>query len=478
MNAKLSIPHLFFELPKAPLESEIRKVDALTEKLKTLKEKAGTESDRFIKARKRIEMALKQGVSLVPVLSTSVDLRVLAILFNTEFSSNIVLSEPVFRKIISVRKKPGALLVEAIYGHYLSKYDQLQEVKIVERWLREAKKLRSEMTGETERILSGIGPKWLAEESYRNGRDFDEQLKVVMLDRYPVGRFITVAKNIYYLEVLRGLQPNEAHSILDEMQKKSAYDAQYDENSLLGHQILNILIKKSPISGVSEVWLNVILAIAGDPRVPKAHPNYRKWWSQLDAQLGNKVKGWLSKLDLKLFLEALESFSNLPGKEELKRMYPARKQFMQGLLKKQLVIGTRLFLSRGAEQYLKNNYEPEHLPNYSLVKGNISVIHIQLAGGGHIVEGSHSCKLWVYERLDPSATLFDYSKTHFSYSSLTGGLRDQMLKLGLQHEVDITHRFNWQHEAILALKNVGVPINSKDVLTLDDYKKYKRMYGA
>jgi len=336
------------------------------------------------------------------------------------------------------------------------------------------------LTDELTHLLGGNGPKWLAEESHSEGRDFDEQVRLVRLDRYLSGRFLTISKNIYYLNVLRGLETNESNPILEEMQKRSVYDSRYDESSLLGHQILSILIEKAPVSGVGDSWLNVVLAIAGDPRVPPSHPKYLKWWSQLDQQLKNKVQGWLSKLDLRLFLEALEDFSYQPRNEELKRMYPARKHFMEGLLNKQLVTGTRLYLSPSAESYLRRTYKSEHLPSYSVVTDQgKSLIHIQL-GSVHLVEGSHSCQLWIYESLDPSAVVFDYTKNRVTYSSLTQGLAFRMRDKGLPHKANITHHppLGWQNKAIVALRELGVPIDPKDVLTPKDYRVYKRQYGA
>jgi len=477
---KLSISKLHFSLPDAPLDQYVSRIDAVTSEAKELAHTSGMHSAKFKRAFLWIRDSLRQGRSLSSVLKTPVELRALALMFNTDLASKIDLSSEVLRKIEEIRPKPGTLLVEAIYSHYLVMYDQLQDTLALESWLTKVKGLRGELTEEVKHILGGNGPKWLAEESHRQGRDFDEQVRQVGLDRYQSGRFLTVSKNIYYLDVLRKLDPNESHPVLDEMQKKFVYDSRYDESSLLGHQILSILIEKAPISGVGDAWLNVILAIGGDPRVPPSHPNYRKWWSQLDPQLKNKVQGWLSKLDLRLFLEALKDFSNLPRNEELKRMYPARKHFMEGLLNKQLVIGTRLYLSPSAESYLRRTYKPEHLPCYSVVTDQSkSLIHIQLSGA-HLVEGSHSCQLWIYEVLDSSAIVFDYSRIRVTYSSLTQGLAFRMREKGLPHKANITHHppLGWQNKAIVALQELGVPITPKDVLTPEDYRVYKRHYGA
>ncbi len=477
---RLSISKLPFSLPDTPLVQYESRLDFATKELKKITGTSGTQSEKFKKAFQRVFVGLIQNQDLSGMINEPVELRALSLMFNTDQASKIRLTSKVLNKIDSIRAKPGSLLVEAVFSHYLIKYDELDDVSIVENWLLKGKRLRKELNQELRHILGGNGPKWLAEESHRVGRDFDEQVRLVHLDRYKSGRFLTVSKNIYYLEVLRGLEPNESDPILDEMQKKSVYDSRYDESSLLGHQILSILIEKAPVSGVGDAWLNVILAIGGDPRIPPSHPKYLKWWSQLDPQLKNKVQGWLSKLDLRLFLEALEDFSYQPRNEELKRMYPARKHFMEGLLNKQLVTGTRLYLSPSAESYLRRTYKPEYLPSYSVVTDQgKSLIHIQL-GSVHLVEGSHSCQLWIYESLDPSAIVFDYSKTRVTYSSLTQGLAFRMRDKGLPQKANITHHppLGWQNKAIVALKDLGVPIDPKEMLTPEDYRVYKRQYGA
>lgn len=477
---RLSISKLRFSLPDTPLVQYKSRLDAATKAIKDLAHSSGTQSDKFKRAFRWVGDSLRQGRDLSIILQSSVEIRALALLLNTDLSSKIELTPAVLNRIDQIRERPSSLLLEAIYSHYLKHYDELADVPAVESWLLRGKERRGELTDELTHLLGGNGPKWLAEVSHREGRDFDEQVRVVRLDHYRSGRFLTISKNIYYLDVLRGLEPNESNPILEEMQKKSVYDSRYDESSLLGHQILSILIEKAPVSGIGDAWLNVVLAIGGDPRVPLSHPNYRKWWSQLDPQLKNKVQGWLSKLDLRLFLEALENYSNRSGNDALKRMYPARKHFIEGLLRKQLVTGSRLFLSPGAASYLRTVYKQEELPNYSIVTTESkSVLHIQL-GNVHLIEGSHSCRLWIYGELDASANVFDYSKSHFTYSSLAQGLSKKMLQKGIKHKADIVHypALRWQHKAILALRELGVPIDPKDVLTPEDYRVYKRQYGA
>jgi hypothetical protein len=274
---------------------------------------------------------------------------------------------------------------------------------------------------------------------------------------------------------------NKPHNLLVEVQNKTTFDSRYDERCLVGHKILEILITRAPRVGIDDSWLNVILAIAGDPRVPRTNPKYQKWWLVIDSTLNVKVRGWLSRLDLRLFLEALKNYSFGTGRDNLRRMFPSRKHFLEGLLNKGLISETRLYLSSGAAFYLQQNYNREHLPNFSRVTdGDRSIIYVRM-GDVHIIEGSHSCYLWIYPELDSSAIVFDSYNVRVSYSSLTQGLSKKMILKGTPPREKITHNpisFSWQRKAIQTLRRIGVNITAKDVLPRNDYQKYIRKYGV
>ena len=92
---------------------------------------------------------------------------------------------------------------------------------------------------------------------------------------------------------------------------------------------------------VSEKWQKVIFQIAGDPRVPKDASNYRNWWLALGEERIAKVRGWLSKVDIELFLKVFDEYASYKRNENMIRMYPARKTFLFGLLKQKKVLNTR-----------------------------------------------------------------------------------------------------------------------------------------
>jgi len=354
-----------------------------------------------------------------------------------------------------------------MYQYYLSWYDRLVDSSAVSHWLMTALDVKGILKDYHKNLLGENGPKWLAEQCIRNKREFSNELEYLDLNNYSSGRFLSVAKSIYYVEQLKNIPVNQNHPLLLELQNRSSFESSYDEHFLLGHKALQILIERAPNSGIDESWLNAILAIGGDPRVPNTHPNHQKWWSALDPILNTKVRGWLSRLDLRLFLEALENYSIKQGNVGMKRMFPARKLFLEGLLDKNLITGTRLYLTSGFDSFLRRNYKDEHLPNYSrITDGNISVIHIQL-GESHMIEGSHSCKLWIYKTLSPTAIVFDFTKNWTTYSSLTAGLSDQMNKeCSVSPLIDnITHHppLLWHNRSIKALNKAGVDISGQDV---------------
>ena len=478
----LGIRNLTFSLPDKPFGSYIGELDSLTKKLKIVEASAGTKNDKFKKAYSVLYSRLKSNNDLALAIDDPIMVRVLSFILQSDVKDKIDFTENVFSKIDQLKPNPGSLLIQSMYQYYLLKYDHLSNPSCVADWIKSAMKKKGVFKSTHNHLLGKNGPKWIVDECIANNREFSNELKHLDLENYASGRFLTIAKSIYFVEQLKIIPVNEPHPLLNELQNREVYNARYDEHLLLGHKVLQILVNRAPDTGIDDSWLNLIMAIAGDPRVPKSHPNYQKWWSLIDASLNIKMQGWLSRLDLRLFLEALENYSYKPGNDGMKRMFPARKRFLEGLLDKNMITGTRLFLAHGFSSYLRHNYKKEHLPNFSNVStGSISVIHIQL-GKAQMIEGSHSCQLWVYKSLNTDAIVFDYTKKYATYASLTSGLSTRMYdennKPLLVDSIRHHPPLNWQHDAIQALRVAGVNVSAKDVLVSDDYFKYKRKYGV
>ncbi len=478
---KLNISELKFQMPSNLMQSEIKKLDRLTKDLKLLSSKAGTENKKFNRAYSAMTNVIRDKTSITKALNEPIKIRALAILLQSKWSQNINLTQSILDRIDELKPSPSSLLIQSIYQYYLVEYNRVNNYKIISLWLIVAMKKRGMYKRFHSDLLGFNGPKWLAKKCISNKRDFSNQLNIFELDNYASGQFLTLAKKIYFVEQLKAIPVNKPHDLLQEVQVKSTYEAHYNNKLLLGHKVLQILIEKAPDTGIDDSWLNVVMAIAGDPRIPKSHPKYIKWWFYLDKKLIHKVKGWLSRLDLRLFLEALENYSFQYGKDELKRMFPSRKNFLEGLHDRKMITHTRLYLSSGADAFLRKNYKTEHLPQYSKISdGDKSIIHVQL-GDSHIIEGSHSCYLWIYEGMHESSIVFDYERKYVSYNSLTQGLSNQMRSKGTPHLINITHspvNFNWQHKAIKSLNRINIDISAQDVLSTKDYQHYKRYHGV
>lgn len=465
---------------KAEIKKSAEIFAELAEEIKKIGDSAG-DSDALKAAVVRIKEAASRGVDLRTVINSSLYIRALGVAA-LEFGAKMPLDQQLFDHIDTVRERPSVILLEDLRQHYLIYYDQLIHRDALEQWLLLALKKRNQLEKRDAVILSSEGAKWVANQCIKQNKEFTDVVSSLGLGKYKSGRFITVAQQIYFVERLKEIPVNQPHHLLDEVQNKSVYDTQYGEQGLLGHEILKTLISRAPVSDIHDSWRNVVMQIAGDPRVAKSHPRYQKWWLHLDQNLIQKVIGWLSRFEFRLFLEALEDYSGLSGNDELLRMFPARSRFLKGLLDQQVVTITRLYLTSSFKNYLTRNYKKEYLPElYTVSTGDTSVIHVQL-GKVQLIEGSHSCKLWVYRELLDTAVVFNYAQKSVPYSQLTSDLAHNMYDKQGQHLLidSITHHppLLWQKKAIEAMAIAGVSVDPEQVLTTSDYLKFKRKYGV
>jgi len=480
-NMQLKLNSLPFSLPDKPFATATEKFLILESELKRLVKGAGTENDKFKLAWRKLYNTVQAKENIEQGLTTKIDIRALGIALSSQFKDKIRVTNKVLNKINEIAEKPSTLFIENFFQYYLNNFSKIDNLEYASLWLIQARRARKLSQWYDQNLISLDGARWVAEQAITRNQDFDQVIHQLELDQYQSGDFMESAQRIYYVEQLKKIAINQPHELLVEVQKQDVYQSRFDQSELLGHKILKIMIERAPCKNIHESWLNVIMAIAGDPRIPMSHPRYITWWSHIPTHFISKVRGWLSRLDLKLFLEALEDFSESSYDPEMKRMYPSRKRFLEGLHDKELIQNTRLYMSRKMAHYLKRNYRAEHLPDFSIVAdGDKSIIYVDL-GDAHIIEGSHTCYLWIYKALDPSATVFDYGKIQETYSGLTAGLDRKMWDKGVGSRANITHNpihFSWQRKAIETLANLRVPVTIKDVLTPDDYRAYVRRFGA
>lgn len=493
----LRLPCLEFSLPKwKPKDFAV--LQRCKEKMQFVAGKTGKGSERFKQACKRLwQLAMAGEGKNIPIeIKSAIDVRALTHLLgkNKEFFDNVPVTVELLDSLYKPKPKLGRLSLIQLINVYFVYFDQIGEKAIFNRLcdlicLEIAQNYRELEDGNFSRldknrgILFTIhGPKNVVSYAKENGLDLDQAIKKLALDGCNEGRFHKVARYHYYLDTIDSLAIGEDHPVLAEICKPEVCNAPAEDGRLMGHEILARLIDRALPSDISDAWRRVIITIAGDPRVPQAHQRYQKWWTFLGEERICKVRGWLSRLDLLLFLGILQEYGESTGNEEIKRMFPARKAFLEGLYHQQLISGTRLFVGKDAEKYLKKTFNKKELPEYAIVKDSYrSMIYLQV-GDVHIVEGSHSFKLWIFPGMPIKNSIVSYSVKEFSPKELGADLESYFKKefpyekhkvLSIIHNPNIT----WQFKAIEHLKKLGVRLDVEELFCREDYMNYKLRYG-
>lgn len=446
---------------------------------------AGLANDPLVqRSIKNIRHNILYNIPLIDAIKTKYDIRALAIMLSEDaFRKKFSFTRELANKIDLIRPKTSIVLYFAIFDYVFNEFDKANVIEYPLYWLKEKRKLRNEQGIHDEQVFDLDGPKWLAQQAVLERKPMNELSKEVGLGYVNSGRYMQLAKQHYYINQLKNIPVNEPHPLLDEVSSLKVFESLYDKEFLMGHKIMDILIERAPEKNIHSDWLNVILGNAGDPRIPTSHPRFKKWWQYLSEKHISKVRGWLSSLDLKLFLEAIANYAQYSRDDELLRMYPSRKAFLEGLFDQEIILETRLFVSVNADQYLKENYKPSQLPAYEVLNGSgdnkhKSLIYLKLTNG-EMIEGSHSCYLRIFSRFTRQVPVINYNNKRFTYYTLTSEMDRfvENMALPVRHKITHNPELSWQRKAILALKELGIRVYPEDVLIPKDQKAFKRKYG-
>jgi hypothetical protein len=451
--------------------------------LEGITKKAGTSNPKFEIALEKLFVHLTSNLFGRYRMDNRFDLRALAIALNEsrKLRSKINITKSILDSVAVIAPKGSSLFNDALFQYFLNDFDEIEDLDFVGQWLINERQKKGQGHMYDKFILTSNGPRILAKDAIKNKLTFQKQMQRAEVNNYASGQFLKRALSIYYVEQLSSIPVNQPHTLLDEVSVPEVFNAKYDDDDLIGHKVLKILLERAPKQNVHESWQNTIIAIAGDPRISKSHPRFLKWWSHVPEDMIKKVRSWLSRLDLKLFLDALENFSKSSLDTEMKRMFPSRKKFLEGMHDAGVISHTKLYLSKQADRYIKQNYKPEHVPEYSIVEdGDRSIIYAELTTG-HMIEGSHNCQIWLYRNLHESAQVMQPGAQRVSYRSLTMGLDEKMSRYNCAAYDHFTHspnNFSWQRRSVTSLREIGLKIRAVDVLVASDYKAYKRIHGV
>jgi hypothetical protein len=328
-------------------------------------------------------------------------------------------------------------------------------------------------------ILKIDGPAQLVKFAIKNGITLEDALCKFGLKGFDSGRYADVCRAHYYIETLYEIDEQEWSPVFDELLHHDVSKAPYgSQGKRIGHAALEVLIDR--VTEASEAWQDFMLSLAGDPRVSSRVKSYREWWAPLGEQRVEKVRGWFSKQDLRLFLQALEQYGDATDNAELKRMFPARKTFLEGLFRLKLIKSTRLMLGGKAEYSVRRILKNELKVNYIRLDGSLSdkaIIYLD-CGDFHLIEGSHSFKLWVY-LAPPSRKYVGYEVASLSHFDLTNMVPKAYKKdyPSLGYAAVVHSPSAWQNKVFEFLADNGISLDVEALLNREDYRRYVARFG-
>lgn len=459
---------------------------------------AGKTSDRFRKARQIILNAALSGTpQKVPelILSTT-DVRAATDLLasDREFVKSGALNQYFLQSLLGPRPQLSRLSLLQLVRAFLVFFTDLgsvENVKDLAEFIK-TQMVRHEglhedhglflLSNNRDLIFGLYGPGRIVTKAFEDHHTLEEQFNLLSLTGYGNGVYQRICRYQYYFETLKQIDVGSNHEILKEITRPEVYNAPGSEEGMLGHEALKILIDRSDAKQVSESWQNTILSIAGDPRVPKSSSRYQKWWALLGEDRVNKVRGWFSRLDLRLFFQILENYGQDNGGRDHILMFPARRRFLEGLLEQGLVVNSRLFVGNQVCNYLERNFVEQELPEYALVRDSDRCMIYLLVGHCHMIEGSHNYKLWIFPKLPSGTVIENYSDDKYDPRDLGHGILDRYNEefgSSAPKPIDIIHHppFAWQHKAISFLESQGIRLDVEQLFSSGDYQRYVFTYG-
>lgn len=438
-------------------------------------------NSRLAARREEIIKRLKNGAGLEGVLESAADLRVVLALWqeNGEFLRRAPLDKHFTARLSEFLPAPSRLFLWQLTQLYLVYYDKLPAYRELAAWLDKAFAVLPSRSGETQEIKAyraqrrGLfgkdGPAALLKYCKRKQTPLHAAAQDWALPE--AARFSVTARRRYYLEPLPAAADDAP--LFEELRLPEVKESVMEDGLLLGHHACRTLMDAALESGedLAEARLRFLLDLMGDPRVPRSAPQYQQWWGRLEKKYLDAVRVWLSRLDLKLFLNILEEVARNRDHKDLLRMYPARKRFLEGLQEQGLIKQARLLLGRQAEKYIREHFDAHELPEFAtLGAGDISLIYLNL-GNAHLLEGTHTFQARLYHIL-PIPGLADYEADSFNLSVLRKYPADDTIR----HRPVQAPR--WQHDLIetLALPPFNLQIEVRRVLSAQDYRKYVEVF--
>ena len=484
-----------FELPAQAGLDRIEAFQVLAKKAAKIGDSSGKMSRRFETRCVEIRKLSEIGGQIEDFTHSKLDVRVVLFLWKTDdawrnkFQPN---SDSLrYLEQVSHGFRPARLLV--LQDIYFTYFDELEDLDGIGQFLSRClssigtNKLRpnqQRLYANRETALCRGGPNKIAREAISRAQDLGTRLDEVGLSQYRIGRFARACKSAYYVETVRSIRIGAMHDVLSEIESKEIRESSYDGRLNLGQKIAQVLIRRchNDAAGMPPQWLKYIKDLTCDPRVPVRSESYQKWWAAMDRKDEDRMRRWLAGADLRLFLDILKESSS---DEDLTRMYPARRRFLEGLLDGNDVVDARLFLGERAQTLIRKQHGPEALEAHaSLSDPHKTVIYMHVDNKVHFFEGTHNFAARGGGVLPSDCRVLSRSAKRFSYIELSTEL-DSLLNRAGQNEdppletIYVRHAppIGWQASMLEEFRYYGVVVDPEKVFSSDDYKTYRRDYG-
>lgn len=480
--------------PSQPLIGKLNdysgKYADLCKRLQRIERQAGKRSNGFRLRKQKIMEITPDITKIIRIMESSNYIRPLLALWNDTPTDTLAFPVPFVRELIShidklaVHSRRGRLgrlalfelcqlffrfyddldcaeEISACLGTHLGRYQPDEKIMGLD-------KVRADISV----IISTRGHEFLAKIALETGKQLHE---IAALYNIPLqdSRMYKKALMQLYLTRLKALSPNEEAGVLHEIVSPGVYNIKLYQSFRVGHQIITRLMDKLMDAGKepSPLWRDVILRIAGDPRMPEQSFPYSQWWTPIELlrperRYAQTMRGWLSRADLELFLKIMAAYAKSHGDADLQRMYPERERFLRGLFKKGLIRETRLFLGRKVMRYLKAADLGGEFRGYAQINdgGETAIFYLNL-GRAHLIVGSFNCAMRIMERIPRKSCLKgfpDVVANTWLRKRLEQQYYDEFRSYGGYYQ--IVHRQGWQETAVMNLNKLGVQLLPSDVM--------------
>ncbi|MCK5716244.1 MAG: hypothetical protein KAH77_02060 [Thiomargarita sp.] len=491
MPFNLSLDSLIFQIPDQAGMTELNRFQELSQILKQEISQETKISQAIMSHMLKLEKHIDSGeIRPEYLLRKARDIRLLFSWWRNNPSKNLErlpLSKEILTHCIKLNPR---LPLQALFGLinlYFEIFDQIYEfenlTKIIKDQL-EQRKNNARASGSLLVLITNRhhlfqigGPDYIVKLARTENKVLKDVAVAQGLPNEAKGRFYEHCQQLFYLETLKQLSVGEEHEVLQELARNEVHETKFKGGFLLGHEVIRIIINKAKNhTQLSDNWLHLILNIAGDPRISTSSVSFTRWWAILETDYTRIMRGWLSQIDLKLFLEILEDYSNQVG-GEIKRMFPAREVFLRGLFDANLIADSRLFLSTHADTFVRANYNTREMPNFVRNSDSERSVFYLNIEGFHIFEGTHNFYFWIHRELPTHNPSNNYELKKFDIRDLGMGLMEKIeRKIGVT-SFHVSHNGNWQYKVITEFQRLGIKIDPATVLIKSDYKIYRQRYG-